>query len=328
LQGKAPWHSALFWSGLASSRELETVSKAAGGASSADAGIVLVDVDMPGLFEQNAKVSLFPFALHETIADISPYIKASENGRSTPSRLRTLPGKDRQPRTFQGCVGAITDDAFCADYQDAAPRCRRPAAAEYVGGRFPRTNNLGRPSCFDQGRGRAPLIPTPEKGFGRNIDHGGPPVRPFDTHDPTTRSRRTPAFPAVAIAGMTPVELPVGAGRSDGPVGSARNCVGLGCRSKAILRFENAPAAEDVAPTVIPGRDNGVAESAARWSRTGCGQSAKLLKHVWDSGFCRASHCKPVNDEVKMAARGLVNCVRTGLLIDHHWFRHRFAPGR
>jgi len=42
----------------------------------ADAGVVLVDADMAGLFEQNGKVS-FVVALHEPIADIPAYLQAS-----------------------------------------------------------------------------------------------------------------------------------------------------------------------------------------------------------------------------------------------------------
>jgi indoleacetamide hydrolase len=73
LRGKRLGIPAVFWNGL--DRDVEAVMKAAR-AKLADAGVVLVDVDMPGLFEQNAKVS-FPVALHEPIADIPAYLKAS-----------------------------------------------------------------------------------------------------------------------------------------------------------------------------------------------------------------------------------------------------------
>ena len=56
-------------------RDVEAVAKAAR-AKLADAGVVLVEADMAGLFEQNGKVS-FVVALHEPIADIPAYLKAS-----------------------------------------------------------------------------------------------------------------------------------------------------------------------------------------------------------------------------------------------------------
>src|ERR1700688_3541200 len=73
LRGKRLGIPASFWTGL--DRELEAVAVAAR-AKLADAGVILVDVDMPGLFELNAKVS-FPVALHEPGADIPAYLKAS-----------------------------------------------------------------------------------------------------------------------------------------------------------------------------------------------------------------------------------------------------------
>src|SRR5712675_95135 len=53
LRGKRLGIPAAFWGGL--DRDVEAVTKAAR-AKLVDAGVVLVDVDMPGLFEQNAKV--------------------------------------------------------------------------------------------------------------------------------------------------------------------------------------------------------------------------------------------------------------------------------
>src|SRR5258708_23942972 len=81
---------AVLWSGL--DRDVEAVGKTAR-AKLADAGVVLVDVDIAGLFEQNGKVS-FPVALHEPIEDIPAYLKASFI-KDVAGRHRR---QDRQPR--------------------------------------------------------------------------------------------------------------------------------------------------------------------------------------------------------------------------------------
>src|SRR6266704_4839943 len=65
LRAKRLGIPAVFWSGL--DRDVEAVAKAAR-EKLADAGVVLVDADMAGLFEQNGKAS-FVVALHEPIAD-------------------------------------------------------------------------------------------------------------------------------------------------------------------------------------------------------------------------------------------------------------------
>ena len=118
LRGKRFGVPASFWSGL--DRELETVAIAAR-ARLTDAGVVLVDVDMPGLFEQNAKVS-FPVALHEPVADIPAYLKASGLEGIT---LADIAAKIACP-DVQGAFGAITADVFGAAYPDVMA-VQRPA---------------------------------------------------------------------------------------------------------------------------------------------------------------------------------------------------------
>ena len=69
---------------------------------------------MPGLFEQNAKVS-FPIVLHEPIADIPAYLAASGISGIT---LADIASKIASP-DVKGAFGAITADAFGPAYQDA-----------------------------------------------------------------------------------------------------------------------------------------------------------------------------------------------------------------
>jgi indoleacetamide hydrolase len=132
LRGKRLGIPAVFWNGL--DRDVEAVMKAAR-AKLADAGVVLVDIDMPGLFEQNAKVS-FPVALHEPIADIPAYLKASGIEGIT---LADIAGKIASP-DVKGAFGAITADAFGAAYQDAIT-VQRPALQKIYAAYF-RDNNL------------------------------------------------------------------------------------------------------------------------------------------------------------------------------------------
>jgi mandelamide amidase len=102
--------------------------------------VVLVDVDMPGLFEQNAKVS-FPVALHEPIADIPAYLEASG---ITGVSLADIAAKIVSP-DVKGAFGAITADAFGAAYSDAI-NVHRPALQKIY--RHISATTIWTPSCF------------------------------------------------------------------------------------------------------------------------------------------------------------------------------------
>jgi indoleacetamide hydrolase len=225
LSGKRLGIPAAFWGGL--DRDLETVVKAAR-AKLADAGIVLVDVDMPGLFEQNAKVS-FPIALHEPIADFPAYIKASELVDGTIT-LADIAGKIASP-DVKGAFGAITADAFGAAYQDAIT-VQRPALQQMYEAYF-RDNNLDG-ILFPTTVAPAPLIDE-VKGSGEMSINGGAPVPTFDTMIRNTDPGSNAGIPGLSLfAGMTPGGLPVGL-EIDGPVGSDAKLLGLGLSIEAIL---------------------------------------------------------------------------------------------
>jgi mandelamide amidase len=223
LQGKRLGIPAAFWSGL--DRDLETVTKAAR-AKLADAGVVLVDVDMPGLFEQNAKVS-FPLALHEPIDDFPAYLKASEIEGIT---LADIVAKIASP-DVKGAFGAITADAFGAAYQDAIT-VQRPALQKNDEAYF-KDNNLDG-ILFPTTIAPAPPIDA-EKGSGQMSINGGPPVPTFDTMIRNTDPGSNAGIPGLSLfAGMTPGGLPVGL-EIDGPVGSDAKLLGLGLSIEAIL---------------------------------------------------------------------------------------------
>lgn len=223
LRGKRLGIPAVFWSGL--DRDLETVTKAARD-KLADAGVVLVDVDMPGLFEQNAKVS-FPVALHEPIADIPAYLEASGIKDVT---LADIAAKIASP-DVKGAFGAITSDAFGAAYQDAIT-VQRPALQKMYEAYF-RDNNLDA-ILFPTTVAAAPAIDA-EKGSGEMSINGGKPVPTFDTMIRNTDPGSNAGMPGLSLfAGMTPGGLPVGI-EIDGPVGSDRKLLGLGLSIESIL---------------------------------------------------------------------------------------------
>jgi mandelamide amidase len=223
LRGKRLGIPAAFWSGL--DRDLEAVTKAAR-AKLAEAGVVLVEVDMPGLFEQNAKVS-FPVALHEPIADIPAYLKASGiEGITLADIVAGIASPD-----VKGAFGAITADAFGAAYQDAIT-VQRPALqkiyADYL-----RDNNLDG-ILFPTTVAPAPAIDA-AKGSGEMSINGDKPVPVFDTMIRNTDPGSNAGLPGLSLfAGMTPGGLPVGI-EIDGPVGSDTKLLGLGMSIEAIL---------------------------------------------------------------------------------------------
>jgi mandelamide amidase len=223
LQGKRFGIPAAFWGGL--DRDLEAVTKAAR-AKLADTGAVLVDVDMPGLFELNAKVS-FPLALHEPIADIPAYLKATG---ITDVTLADIVAQIASP-DVKGAFGAITADAFGGAYQDAIT-VHRPAMQKMYEAYF-RDNNLDA-ILFPTTVAPAPLIDA-GKGSGEMSINGGTPAPTFDTMIRNTDPGSNAGLPGLSLyAGMTPGGLPVGL-EIDGPVGSDPKLLGLGLSIEAIL---------------------------------------------------------------------------------------------
>jgi mandelamide amidase len=223
LRGKRFGIPAAFWAGL--DRDLENVTKAAR-AKLADAGVVLIDVDMPGLFVQNAKVS-FPLALHEPIDDFPAYLEASRIEGIT---LADIAAKIASP-DVKGAFGAITADAFGAAYQDAIT-VQRPALQKMYEDYF-RDNNLDA-ILFPTTVAPAPLIDA-VKGSGEMSINGGAPAPTFDTMIRNTDPGSNAGIPGLSLfAGMTPSGLPVGL-EIDGPVGSDAKLLGLGLSIEAIL---------------------------------------------------------------------------------------------
>jgi indoleacetamide hydrolase len=223
LRGKRFGVPASFWGGL--DRDVENLMRAAR-QKLEGAGAVFVETDIVGLFEQNARVS-FPVALHEPIADIPAYLKASEIEGIT---LADIVAKIASP-DVKGAFGAITADAFGAAYQDAIT-VQRPALQKMYEDYF-RDNNLDG-ILFPTTVAPAPLIDA-VKGSGEMSINGGAPVPTFDSMIRNTDPGSNAGIPGLSLfAGMTPGGLPVGL-EIDGPVGSDAKLLGLGLSIEAIL---------------------------------------------------------------------------------------------
>jgi indoleacetamide hydrolase len=223
LRSKRLGIPASLWSGL--DRDVEAVMKAAR-AKLADAGVVFVDVDIAGLFEQNAKVS-FPVALHEPIGDFPAYLETSQISGIT---LADIAAKIASP-DVKGAFGAIMADAFGAAYQDAIS-VQRPALQKMYETYF-RDNNV-EAMLFPTTVAPAPTIDT-VKGSGEMSINGGAPVPVFDTMIRNTDPGSNAGIPGLSLfAGMTPGGLPVGL-EIDGPVGSDAKLLGLGLSIESIL---------------------------------------------------------------------------------------------
>jgi mandelamide amidase len=229
LSGKRLGIPASFWSGL--DGDVEAVAMAAR-SKLADAGVVLVDADMPGLFAQNGKVS-FPVALHEPIADIPAYLQASGIEGIT---LADIAAEIASP-DVAGAFGAITADVFGAAYPDAVGAQRTALQAMYEA--YFRDNELDA-ILFPTTIAPAPAIDA-EKGSGDMSVNGGAPAPTFDTMIRNTDPASNAGLPGLSLhAGMTPGGLPVGL-EIDGPVGGDRNLLAMGLAIEAVLGTAPAP---------------------------------------------------------------------------------------
>jgi len=223
LRGKRLGMPASLWSGL--DREVETVMRTACD-KLWNAGVELVEADIPDVFEQNKKVS-FVVALHEPIDDIPTYLAASGiEGVSLAEIAAMIASPD-----VAGAFGAITADAFGAAYPDAIS-VQRPALQKLYADYF-RDHRLDG-ILFPTTIAPAPLIDL-ERGSGEMSIDGGVPVPVFDTIIRNTDPGSNAGLPGLSLyAGMTASGLPVGL-EIDGPVGSDTKLLGLGLAIEAIL---------------------------------------------------------------------------------------------
>jgi mandelamide amidase len=195
-----------------------------------DAGAELIDKDIDGLFDLNAKLS-FPIALHEPIEDIPAYLKASGIEGIT---LADIAAKIASP-DVKGAFGAITADAFGKAYPDAIGTLRPQLQKLYEN--YFRDNNLDA-ILFPTTIAPAPPIDV-AKGSGEMTINGGKPVPTFDTMIRNTDPGSNAGIPGLSLfAGMTQSGLPAGL-EIDGPIGSDVTLLGLGLSMEKL--FGHAP---------------------------------------------------------------------------------------
>ncbi|WP_348754396.1 amidase family protein, partial [uncultured Aquincola sp.] len=220
---------ASFWAGLDSS--LAPVVQAARARLQA-AGVVLVDVDLPGLADLNNQVS-FQIALHEPIADLPAWLAA--NGAANISLADVAAGVASPD--VKGAFGAILADAFGAAYADAINVYRPRMQAVYA-------------ACFANHRIEALLFPTTllpattidaVNGSSTVSVNGGPAADTFGTYIRNTDPGSNAGLPGLSLpAGLTAEGLPVGL-ELDGPVGSDRRLIAIGLAMEALLGPVAAP---------------------------------------------------------------------------------------
>jgi len=220
---------ASFWEGM-DSQLAAVVIKAE--ARLANAGVVFVDVDLPGLQALNNSVS-FQLALHEPIADIPAYLAA--NG-VTGITLKDIAAMVASP-DVKGAFGAILADAFGKDYE-AALRVHRPKLQALYA------------DYFAAHRLDAMLFPTTilpavtidlAAGSGKVAINGGPLVDTFGTFIRNTDAGSNAGIPGLSLpAGLTAGGLPVGL-ELDGPVGSDARLISIGLAFEALLGPVAAP---------------------------------------------------------------------------------------
>lgn len=195
-----------------------------------DAGAEVIDKDIDGLADLNAKLS-FPIALHEPLEDIPAYLKASGIEGIT---LADIAAKIASP-DVKGAFGAITADAFGQAYPDAIGTLRPQLQKLYEN--YFRDNNLDA-ILFPTTIAPAPPIDL-AKGSGEMTINGGKLVPTFDTMIRNTDPGSNAGIPGLSLfAGMTASGLPVGL-EIDGPIGSDTTLLGLGLSMEKL--FGHAP---------------------------------------------------------------------------------------
>jgi len=220
---------ASFWRGA--DAQVTTVMEAAK-ARLAAAGVIMVDVDLVGLFDLSAKAG-FPIALHEAGRDIPDYLAATGVRGVT---LADIAAQVASP-DVKGAMQAVVGDAAAADY-DAAIRQHRPRMRALYAGYF--ADNRLDGALFPTVIVTAPAI-DPVKGSSTLSINGGAPVDTFLTTIRNTDPGSITGIPGLTLpAGLTSNRLPVGLA-IDGPIGSDRKLLGLGLAIESLLGVLPAP---------------------------------------------------------------------------------------
>lgn len=220
---------AVLWNGLESG-----VASVMGEARDrlADAGVVLVDVDLPEALELAEKI-VFPLALHEPRSAIPEYL--AETGVEGIS-LETIAAGIASP-DVAGAFGAVLAAPFGEAYPDAVS-VHRPALQQAYGEYFAahEVDAILFPT--------SPVLPAPidaVNGSATMSVDGGPPVDTFTTTIRNVGPGICAGVPSLSLpAGLSSVGLPVGLSL-EGPVDGDRALLAIGMAVEDLLGPVPAP---------------------------------------------------------------------------------------
>jgi indoleacetamide hydrolase len=220
---------AVLWSDL--ERSVAAVMDEARGRL-ADAGVVLVDVDMPEALALADQI-VFPLALHEPRTAVPEYLRETGvEGITLDMIASAIAGPD-----VRAAFSAVTADAFGDAYPDA------------IGVHRPRLQRLYADHLAEHALDAilfptSPVLPAPidaVNGSGTlNVD-GGPPVDTFTTTIRMMAPGSCAGVPSLSLpAGRTPGGLPVGL-NLEGPVDGDTRLLAIGMAVEALLGTLPAP---------------------------------------------------------------------------------------
>jgi indoleacetamide hydrolase len=185
------------------------------------AGVVMVEVELPGLQEANAAAS-FPVALYEFVRDMRAYLKDAKRGIT----LEQLVADVRSPDVAGLVPGLLGDGAMPESvYQDALA-ARQRLQAIYA-------------HAFEKSGVAALVFPTTALtakpiGEDETVELNGVRGPTFGTFIRNTDPGSNAAIPGVTLPAGLSDGLPVGIAL-DGPAGSDRTLLGIAAAIEALL---------------------------------------------------------------------------------------------
>jgi len=196
-----------------------------------DAGVVAVEVDMPGLAELNGKVS-FPVALYEANVDLTRYLKRYRIALDIKGLAERIASPDVKGLFASAIVPGAKDAIPEKVYRDAL--AARPVLQRLFAETF-KTHGIAA-LVF-------PTTPLPAAPVGddQTTKLNGADVPTFPTFIQNTDPGSNAGIPGLTVPiGRTAAGLPVGL-ELDGPAGSDRRLLGIGLALEALFGGLPAP---------------------------------------------------------------------------------------
>lgn len=188
----------------------------------ADAGVQLVEAEIPGLEVLNAAVG-FPVALYELAQDIPAYLRANGYALS----LAELAAQIASPDVAGIVMSQLGGQAVSAMAYDQAMNARLQLQAAYA--QYLRSHNL------DAIVFPTAVLPACPIGEDETVELNGERLPTFATYIRNTDPGSNAGIPGISLpAGLTPAGLPVGI-ELDGPAGGDRRLLALAHAVEALL---------------------------------------------------------------------------------------------